>query len=437
MKRKSPLKTVAGKLVMTGIALFAVVMMIMGIAGCSGETGSADIAKAEAKKEAEKSPLEASDIRSEVENLMKAAMATPESENAWVDYEKASLELKFDDETNPNIIAEKGVNEENINTVKKLLDKNASVLQSVDRGFEKNSFQAYMDYKKGWASRVPNFLKLRTLGYFLAIAGDYELSQGNEQQAAVRYMQCMKLGQGMGNNGSLIFGMIGTAIERIGMKPLKALLSRENVGADTCEYIAGEMEKLDKKHFTITDLLDSEVIYVEYSFNQMMKGEFDDEFMDCKITPEIVSKEREVYRKWYLEAREAVKGNYGECVKKIAALKELPKNTIAEKLVPSISKAYNQYMRNRAEYGGIILLATLKGYKAEKGAYPETLSALVPGCIGEIPRDCFAADGQFIYRAESGKVLFYSVGPDEKDDGGRQAEDRFMENGDMAFINEK
>ena len=431
------LKTTANRFLLPGFVLFAVIFMIMGIAGCSGDTGSAEIARVKAIKEAEKSTLEISGIRTEVESLMKAAMAIPESDNGWVDYEKASLELKYNDKTDPQLIADKGINEENMSDVKTLMDSNASVLKLVEQGYEKNSFQPYMDYEKGLASRVPDFLKLRRLAFFLTVAGDYELSRGNEKQAAIHYLQCIKMGQGMGNNGSLIFGMIGIAIERIGMKPLKALLNRENVGVETCAYVSKVMEKLEKKHFTVTELLDGEMIYVEYSFNDMLKGEFDDEFKECQGKPEVLKKEMAEYEQWYIEAREAVRGGYKDSLKKIAEVKTPPENTLIEKLVPNIDKAYKQYMRNRTELRGILLLSALKEYRAVKGDYPVALNDLSPDFISGIPEDSFSDDNQFIYKVESGKAVLYSVGPDENDDGGRQAEDRYMENGDLVFANEK
>lgn len=429
------LKIAVNRFLLTGFALFAVILMITGIAGCSGDNGSTETAKAKAIKEAEKSPLEISGIRTEVESLMKAAMAIPKSDNGWVDYEKASLELEYDEATDPQLIVDKGVNKENLKDVKTLMDSNASVLKLVEQGYNKSLFQPYMDYEKGLASRLPNFLKLRRLAFFLTVAGDYELSQGNEKQAAICYMQCMKMGQGMGNNGSLIFGMIGIAIERIGMKPLKALLNRENVGAETCAYVSEVMEKLEKKHFTVTELLDGEMIYVEYSFNDMLQGEFDDEFKECQGKPEVLKKEMAEYEQWYLEAREAVKGSYRDSLKKIAAVKTPPENTLIEKLVPNIEKAYKQHKRNRTELRGILLLSALKEYRAVKGDYPGALNDLSPDFINGIPEDSFSDDNQFIYKVESGKAILYSVGPDENDDGGRQAEDRYMENGDLVFAN--
>ncbi len=59
----------------------------------------------------------------------------------------------------------------------------------------------------------------------------------------------------------------------------------------------------------------------------------------------------------------------------------------------------------------------LKHYKAEHGAYPETLDPLVPGLLDELPRDPFSG-GQLVYRREGEGLLLYSVGLNQTDEGG-------------------
>lgn len=406
-----------------GIAFIAVMLIIAGITGCSVNKGT------------EANSTDLSEVKTEVEKKVETAMAVPESENGWVDYEKASLELKFDERFSPQILAEQGINDENINEVEQPLTENAQVLKLLNQGYEKTSFQIYIDYKKGAAAKVPNFRKLRSLAYFLTLAGDYEQSRGNDKQAAVHYLQCVRLGQGAGNNGSLIFGMIGIAIEKIGLKPLKALLCRENISAETCSYITEEMTKLNKDHFTMTQLLDGEMLFIDYSFESIMKGEFDNDFKEYRNKPQLIGKERAAYGEWYLEARKAVEGSYNDSLKKISAIKPAPENSLIDKFIPNIGKAYNHYIKIRTEFRGIMLLSAVREFREAKGSYPENLNMLIPEFIDEIPADPISADNKFIYNNESGKAILYSVGINQKDDGGKQAEDKDLADGDMVFLN--
>jgi len=59
-----------------------------------------------------------------------------------------------------------------------------------------------------------------------------------------------------------------------------------------------------------------------------------------------------------------------------------------------------------------------RAYKSRHGEYPENLEALVPGLLSEVPIDPFTGK-PLIYRREGEGFIVYSLGSNEKDDGGR------------------
>jgi hypothetical protein len=59
-----------------------------------------------------------------------------------------------------------------------------------------------------------------------------------------------------------------------------------------------------------------------------------------------------------------------------------------------------------------------KIYKNKTGRYPESLGALVPDLLPEVPIDPFTGK-PLIYKIQSGELLIYSLGSNQKDDGGR------------------
>jgi hypothetical protein len=70
-----------------------------------------------------------------------------------------------------------------------------------------------------------------------------------------------------------------------------------------------------------------------------------------------------------------------------------------------------------------MMLATRTGlackiYKARTGRYPTGLEALVPDILPEVPIDPFTGK-PLVYKIENGELLVYSLGSNEKDDGGR------------------
>jgi hypothetical protein len=59
-----------------------------------------------------------------------------------------------------------------------------------------------------------------------------------------------------------------------------------------------------------------------------------------------------------------------------------------------------------------------KLYKIQSGEYPENLGALVPGILKDVPIDPFTGK-PLVYRREGKGFIVYSLGSNEKDDGGR------------------
>lgn len=57
-------------------------------------------------------------------------------------------------------------------------------------------------------------------------------------------------------------------------------------------------------------------------------------------------------------------------------------------------------------------------YKSRNGSYPESLEALMPDILAEVPIDPFTGK-PFVYRREGEGFIVYSLGSNEKDDGGR------------------
>jgi hypothetical protein len=74
----------------------------------------------------------------------------------------------------------------------------------------------------------------------------------------------------------------------------------------------------------------------------------------------------------------------------------------------------------------------LQAHRAERGAYPDELAALVPAYLEAVPTDPF--DGKPLrYRRDGGSYVLYSVGPDRRDDGGRAIRDQQGEVSHVVF----
>jgi len=91
--------------------------------------------------------------------------------------------------------------------------------------------------------------------------------------------------------------------------------------------------------------------------------------------------------------------------------------------VPNIGKAtlataFNQNLVNEAQ-----IACALERYRLAKGEYPATLDALVPAYSEKLPPDIIGGQPMHYRRTEDGKFVLYSVGWNEKDDGGQSGQD--------------
>ena len=72
------------------------------------------------------------------------------------------------------------------------------------------------------------------------------------------------------------------------------------------------------------------------------------------------------------------------------------------------------------------LAFALAEYRARQGSYPAKLADLVPKYVDRLPRDIFI-DGDLHYRQQGDGCLLYSIGPNGKDDGGRNQSDNLAD----------
>jgi hypothetical protein len=104
---------------------------------------------------------------------------------------------------------------------------------------------------------------------------------------------------------------------------------------------------------------------------------------------------------------------------------------MAAMLMPAIGQCATVVTRADARHAVACMAVAAARYRAEKGRLPETLDALVPEYLPAVPRDPF--DGKPLRMvARDGRLVFYSIGPDMKDDGGAVFDEE-NHTGDIIF----
>ena len=100
-------------------------------------------------------------------------------------------------------------------------------------------------------------------------------------------------------------------------------------------------------------------------------------------------------------------------------------------LMPSLRSCPKMMARADARHAVAWMAVAAARYRAEKGRMPETLDALVPEYLSAVPRDPF--DGKPLRMVtRDGRLVFYSIGLDMKDDGGAALDEK-NGTGDITF----
>ena len=92
-------------------------------------------------------------------------------------------------------------------------------------------------------------------------------------------------------------------------------------------------------------------------------------------------------------------------------------------IMPATSGAFAATARNAAQRDLVLCAIAVRQYQASRGELPASLAPLVPEFLPAVPTDPFDGRPLRMVAGEEGVVL-YSVGSDQKDDGGLESDDR-------------
>jgi len=112
----------------------------------------------------------------------------------------------------------------------------------------------------------------------------------------------------------------------------------------------------------------------------------------------------------------------------------LQHHMIAALFLPALNKIPLKAAMAQTATDQVALACALERYRLANGSFPETLDALAPKFISQLPADVITGKPGVYRRASDGQFLLYSVGWDEKDDGGKPGKDLFDANeGDWVW----
>jgi hypothetical protein len=102
--------------------------------------------------------------------------------------------------------------------------------------------------------------------------------------------------------------------------------------------------------------------------------------------------------------------------KEAASLLPWERKTLSLLLLPAYRAVFAAAARGVAQHRVTLALLACERYRRERGDYPKRLSDVTPDYLAEVPSDPFTGEPLRLRHDE--RFIIYSVGQDEKDDGG-------------------
>ena len=91
---------------------------------------------------------------------------------------------------------------------------------------------------------------------------------------------------------------------------------------------------------------------------------------------------------------------------------------IASMMLPALDNAYAKTAAAQTAADQAAVACALERYRLANGQFPETLAALTPKFMSQLPHDVITGQPFKYRRTDDGQFVLYSVGWNEKDDGG-------------------
>jgi hypothetical protein len=101
-----------------------------------------------------------------------------------------------------------------------------------------------------------------------------------------------------------------------------------------------------------------------------------------------------------------------------SALRPVPFNCFARLLLPSLGSYAKRIARGQTAVNLARVAIALERHRLARGEFPESLDALAPQFLEKIPHDVIGGQPLKYRRTGDGQFVLYSIGWNEKDDGG-------------------
>jgi hypothetical protein len=311
-----------------------------------------------------------------------------------------------------------------LDQVRAVVTRNGPALARLRQGFRK-------EYRSppviSFNQPLPELATYRELARVLLTEGKLAEREGRPADAMRSYLDCLRLGVDVPRGGPLIHGLVGIAVQAIGLGAMQGVV--DQLDARSATAAARQMAKLDAQAASAADTLLSEKEAYTAEIAQVLRNSSAlRQFTGSVDGPPMAAQSLEGGVRFALTPKKRMIDDYRVYMDALAANARrpyyaqlpapLPTDPINRAFLPLFDNVHWKWAVRDAQWRIVELRLAARAYRLEHGTPPPSLSALAPACLPAVPQDPFAPK-PLVFRRNGAGTLIYSRGPDGVDDGGR------------------
>lgn len=322
------------------------------------------------------------------------------------------------------------------------LSKYDSAIEQLREASQRPYATVPLNYEDGFNSTstlLPILAELKRCTQVLQLRADAELADGQTENALNDVKLTVYLNNSLRTSPFLISHLVRMAIVAISLQPIWEGLAEHKWSDEQLGALDAELVKIEfladygfimrgERAFAIKSFENQRLTreMISYNDNSMVTNKMT--FMPSAYFYQNELAFAQMHQQWILplidtnsrtvspkKLQQAIDANQ-------AAMKHyLPYKVQALMLFPAIRSTVKKVAAIQSSIDLARVACALERYHLAHGEYPETLNALAPQFIAQVPRDIIGGQPLHYKRTADGKFLLYSVGWNETDDGGQVA----------------
>jgi hypothetical protein len=308
----------------------------------------------------------------------------------------------------------------------------------------------WINYEDGFGLLVPHLARVKACTEYLSLHANAALKAGDEATALEDIRLLFRLIEALRREPIIISQLVGIAVLHIGLQPVwEGLADRQWTEADL-NILEGELGKLDflaDYRFAMRGERACQVwgvdCYRRLGLSGLNEPVAPDDSSNTAAVERVVGRmllqlvpagwadqnklslcrtgERYLLPAVDEERRLVLPAVTRQLQSDADQLRVRPYDMLSKNLLPALDRTAEGFARAQTTVDLARIACALERYRLANGQFPATLQALAPKFIETLPHDVINGQPLKYRRTDDGQFVLYSVGWDEKDDGGQVA----------------